>query len=209
MSTTQRPRAQRKSPEERASDIFTAARSVALREGLSALSQRSIASEAGIAPALVTHYFPSMELLLAQVFSDIVSEELADVMNLATSQQSITRSLAAIIETVLDGSREDVTVVWVDAWSIGRRMPQLAHSIREQMDAWHIALTSLINDGIQQGEFTTPEIDVDSIARQVFGMVDGLNAHALVNYTEDGQRLHLISRALEIELGLPVGSLSP
>jgi AcrR family transcriptional regulator len=209
MSTTQRPRAQRKSPEERASDIFTAARSVALREGLSALSQRSIASEAGTAPALVTHYFPSMELLLAQVFSDIVSEELADVMNLATSQQSITRSLAAIIETVLDGSREDVTVVWVDAWSIGRRMPQLAHSIREQMDAWHIALTSLINDGIQQGEFTTPEIDVDSIARQVFGMVDGLNAHALVNYTEDGQRLHLISRALEIELGLPVGSLSP
>jgi AcrR family transcriptional regulator len=173
------------------------------------LSQRSIASEAGIAPALVTHYFPSMEILLAQVFSDIVSEELADVMNLATSQQSITRSLAAIIETVLDGSREDVTVVWVDAWSIGRRMPQLAHSIREQMDAWHIALTSLINDGIQQGKFTTPEIDVDSIARQVFGMVDGLNAHALVNYTEDGQRLHLISRALEIELGLPVGSLSP
>ena len=77
------------------------------------------------------------------------------------------------------------------------------------MDAWHVALTGLINTGIAQGEFATPEIDVDSIARQVFGMVDGLNAHALVNYTEDGQRLHLISRALEIELGLQVGSLSP
>jgi AcrR family transcriptional regulator len=209
MSTTKRPRAQRKSPEERTADIVAAARHVALTEGLSALTQRSIAAQAGIAPALVTHYYPSMEKLISQTFRDIVSEEITEVMELGLSQPTRTQALAAIIETVLDGTREDVTIVWVDAWSLGRRMPLLAASIREQMDAWHIALTQLIVEGITQGEFEEPDIGVDSIARQLFGMVDGLNAHALVNYTEDGQRLHLISRALEMELGLKAGALSP
>lgn len=209
MSTTKRTRAQRKSPEERAADIVAAARHVALTEGLSALTQRSIAAQAGIAPALVTHYYPSMEKLISQTFRDIVSEEITEVMELGLSQPTKTQALAVIIETVLDGTREDVTIVWVDAWSLGRRMPLLAASIREQMDAWHIALTQLIVEGITQGEFEEPDIGVDSIARQLFGMVDGLNAHALVNYTEDGQRLHLISRALEMELGLKAGALSP
>jgi AcrR family transcriptional regulator len=209
MSTTKRPRAKRKSPEERTADIVAAARHVALTEGLSALTQRSIAAQAGIAPALVTHYYPSMEKLISQTFRDIVSEEITEVMELGLSQPTRTQALAVIIETVLDGTREDVTIVWVDAWSLGRRMPLLAASIREQMDAWHIALTQLIVEGITQGEFEEPDIGVDSIARQLFGMVDGLNAHALVNYTEDGQRLHLISRALEMELGLKAGALSP
>jgi AcrR family transcriptional regulator len=209
MSTTKRPRAQRKSPEERSAGIVAAARHVALTEGLSALTQRSIAAQAGIAPALVTHYYPSMEKLISQTFRDIVSEEITEVMELGLSQPTKTQALAVIIETVLDGTREDVTIVWVDAWSLGRRMPLLAASIREQMDAWHIALTQLIVEGITQGEFEEPDIGVDSIARQLFGMVDGLNAHALVNYTEDGQRLHLISRALEMELGLKAGALSP
>lgn len=207
MSTNPRPRAERKSPSERSADIYAAAVAVALREGLSALTQRAVASEAAIAPALVTHYCPSMEQLIARTFSEIVSEEIREVMALAAQEDSATDSLRSIITTVLDGSREDVTVVWVDAWSLGRRLPILATSIREQMNSWHDALTAVIRTGIKSGEFTSPEIDVDSIARQIFGMVDGLNAHALVNYTEDGQRLHLISRALELELGLPQGKL--
>jgi AcrR family transcriptional regulator len=180
---------------------------VALRDGLSALTQRVVAAEAGIAPALVTHYWPSMEQLIATTFVEIVADEILDVMSLGSQEQTVTNSLKAIISTVLDSSREDVTVVWVDAWSLGRRMPILAAKIREQMNAWHESLTEVIREGISNGEFSSPEIDVDSIARQIFGMVDGLNAHALVNYTEDGQRLHLISRALELELGLPPGKL--
>jgi AcrR family transcriptional regulator len=181
---------------------------VALRDGLSALTQRAVAAEAGIAPALVTHYWPSMEQLIATTFGEIVAEEILDVMSLASQEQSVTNSLRAIISAVLDGSRDDVTVVWVDAWSLGRRMPILAAMIREQMNAWHKSLTEVIDEGITSGEFTSPEIDVYSIARQIFGMVDGLNAHALVDFSEDGQRLHLISRALELELGLPAGKLN-
>jgi hypothetical protein len=149
-----------------------------------------------------------MEHLIAITFGQIVAEEILEVMSMAFKEKSATLALKAIITTVLDGSREDVTVVWVDAWSLGRRMPILAAMIREQMNEWHKSLTEVINEGITSGEFTSPEIDVDSIARQIFGMVDGLNAHALVNYSEDGQRLHLISRALELELGLPAGKLT-
>lgn len=208
MSTTSRPRAQRKNPEERSADIAAASRRVALRDGLSALTQRAVAAEAHIAPALVTHYCPSMEQLISNTFAEIVSEEISEVMAFSRDEVSTTEALRAILTTLLDGSREDVTVVWVDAWSLGRRMPILAATIRSQMNAWHDSLVDLINHGIVQGEFAIPLIDVDSIVRQIFGMVDGLNAHALVNYSEDGQRLHLISRALEVELGLPLGKLS-
>ena len=109
----------RKTPEGRRSEIAAAAREIALTQGLDAVTQRAVAHGAGITPALVAHYVASMEALVADTFAAIVGEELREVRDLAAAEPDPPGRLAAILGTLLDDSREDVTLVWVHAWALG------------------------------------------------------------------------------------------
>ena len=71
MSTPTRTRAARKSPAESSAEIADAARLVALEHGLAAVTLRSVAARVGVAPALVAHYQPNMDVLVAQTFGTI------------------------------------------------------------------------------------------------------------------------------------------
>lgn len=203
---TQRRRAARKPPEQRAAEIRTAARELALAEGLTAVTLRAVAQRAGVTSALVAHYLPSMEALTAETFAVIVREEIADVETAVAALEKPTEQLGYVLHTLLDGSRDEVTAVWVDAWSLGRRMELLALAVREYTDAWQQALKNLIVAGQAAGEFVTD--DPDSVAWLILGMIDGLNAHALVHYRDARARGQVMSRAVESELGLPRSALS-
>ena len=43
-------------------------------------------------------------------------------------------TLQTVLDTVLDGTRDEVTLVWVEAWALGRRNDPLATEVRAQMD---------------------------------------------------------------------------
>ncbi|WP_225859311.1 TetR/AcrR family transcriptional regulator [Streptomyces albicerus] len=203
---TPRRRAARKPPEQRAAEIRATARELALADGLSAMTLRAVAQQAGVTPALVAHYEPSMEALTAETFAVIVREEIADVKAAVAALAAPTERVGYVLHTLLDGSRDEVTAVWVDAWSLGRRMDLLARAVREQTDAWQQLLRDLIVAGRDAGEFVTD--DPDSVAWLVLGMIDGLNAHALVHYRDARARGLVMSRAVESELGLPRSALS-
>ena len=76
MSTPTRARASRKSPAQRSAEIADAARHVALEQGLAAVTLRSIAARASVTPALVAHYQPNMDALVASTFGTIVAAEI-------------------------------------------------------------------------------------------------------------------------------------
>ncbi|WP_345800353.1 TetR family transcriptional regulator C-terminal domain-containing protein [Microbacterium sp. AZCO] len=200
MSSTARRRAARKSPAERAGEIATAARDLALEHGLTAVTLRSVASRIDVAPALVAHYQPNMDALVASTFAAIVAAELDDIRAVVAAAASPTEGIAALIDTLLDGTREDVTVIWVEAWAMGRRNDTLAESVREQMDAWQAVVRSLVDDGVASGEFET--MDAAETAWQLLGMIDGLNAQALVRWNDERARGSALHRAVEGMLGL-------
>jgi AcrR family transcriptional regulator len=213
-------RGRRKTPDERRAEIASAARELALTDGLSAVTLRAVAAKAGVTPALVAHYRPTMDALVAETFAEIVSAELREIAHVRPGDRrtgvaadaavgtradpSAAERLGALVATLLDGSRDDVTLVWVEAWALGRRNETLAASVREQMDAWHEVLRELIADGRHAGEFEVD--DPAAVAWQLLGMIDGLNAQALVRWGEG--RSVLIARALEGMLGLPRGALA-
>ncbi|WP_308797344.1 TetR family transcriptional regulator C-terminal domain-containing protein [Agromyces silvae] len=233
-------RAARKAPEERRAEITEAARALALADGLTAVTLRGVAARAGVTPALVAHYRPSMDELVAETFRTIVAAELREIAEAPTrtalgdptapgaadravasadtaaspaqsrvltgdrdERASATDRLGHLVHTLLDGSRDDVTLVWVEAWAIGRRNETLAAAVREQMDAWHAVLHDLIAAGAADGEFEVD--DPASVAWQLLGMIDGLNAQALVRWGEG--RSVLLTHALEGMLGLERGAL--
>lgn len=207
MSTPTRPRAPRKSPHERASDIVRAARDLALEQGLAAITLRAVAEQAGVAPALVAHYEPSMDSLVATTFSTIVSAELTELQARIAALRTPVRRLQWLCETLLEGSRNDVSIVWVEAWVLGRRNETLAKAVREQMDAWQMLFQTIIEAGAAGGEFKTD--DPAAVAWQLLGMIDGLNAQALVRWGDTGARGSMIMRAVEGMLGLGHGALGP
>ncbi|WP_404431000.1 TetR family transcriptional regulator C-terminal domain-containing protein [Microbacterium lacus] len=209
MSTTPAPqaaqtRAARRAPAQRRAQIADAARDLARDEGLSAVTMRAVATRAGVTPALVAHYAPSMDALVADTFATIVGDELDELDAMTTDGPAVER-LATLLGTLLDGSRDDVTLVWVEAFAMGRRSEQLAEAVRDHMDRWQKALHYLIDDGISEGDFRID--DAADAAWQLLGMIDGLNAQALVRWGGASDRSLLLRRAVEGMFGLSRGAL--
>ncbi|MFP3836189.1 hypothetical protein, partial [Chryseobacterium sp. SIMBA_028] len=72
----------------------------------------------------------------ARIFGSIVSEEIAEVRSTLEVIAGPGARLGYLVETMLEAKRLDVTAVWVDAWTLGRRSELLAATVRSQMDAW-------------------------------------------------------------------------
>ncbi|MFB8147968.1 TetR/AcrR family transcriptional regulator [Microbacterium sp. NPDC056003] len=196
----------RRSAAERVAQIADAARAIALESGLGAVTLRAVATGVGVAPALVAHYVPSMDELVADTFSAIVGDELAEVIALAGNHRSAADALSAVLASLLDDGRGEVTLIWVQSWSLGRRNDLLAERVREQMDAWRRFLGGVLERGRTAGEFRCD--DPDAIAAQTLGMVDGLNAHSLVAWQDASERVRLLLRSVEAMLDLPSGALT-
>lgn len=206
MSSETRKRTERKPPEARAAEIRQAACAIALESGLNAVTLRSIAARIDVTPALVAHYEPSMEALLAGSFTHIVQTELIEIAERIALDQTPTGALRQLIDTLLEPGRQETTAIWLDAWSLGRRVEVISTAVRQQMDAWQDFVVGLVQAGVERGEFVTEE--PDALAWQLVGMVDGLNAQSLVRYRDAKSRSRLIARAMEQGLGLTTGDLA-
>jgi AcrR family transcriptional regulator len=206
MSTPVRTRASRKSPAERSAEIADAACRIALEQGLAAVTLRSVAAHAGVTPALVAHYHPNMEVLVAEAFATVVAAEVEEVARLLAGRPGPRERLGTLVDTLLDGTRDDVTIVWVEAWALGRRNEALAASVRKEMDAWQGVVQGVIEEGVREAGFRTE--DPAAVAWQLLGMIDGLNAQALVRWGDTGERGSMIHGAVEGMLGLEHGALA-
>lgn len=199
------PRARLPASERRA-EIVAAARRIALAHGLFGVTLRAVATDAGVAPGLVAHYVPSMDELVASTFADIVGDELGELDRIITEHGDPVAAMTALLDTLLDGTREDVTLVWVQGWGLGSRNDALAEAVRQAMDAWDAFLERIVRTGVEAGAFETD--DPRGVALQLLGMIDGLNAHALVRWRDAQQRRTLMAVAAEAMLGMPRGALA-
>lgn len=193
MSEQSTVRRKRKTPDERRAEVAAAARTIALAEGLDAVTLRAVAARMGVASGLVAHYAPSMDELVADTFGEIVAAELRDVTALVAPLATSEERLGILLDTLLDGSRDDITLVWVQAWGMGARNAALAARVRAEMDDWQAALASEIQRGMDAGEFAAG--DSAAIAWHMLAMIDGLSAHSLVRWNTQPDRRTLASRA--------------
>nr|WP_314840995.1 TetR/AcrR family transcriptional regulator [uncultured Microbacterium sp.] len=197
-SRAEKPR--RLPPEQRERSIVDAARALAGESGLEALTLRAVAARVGVTPALVAHYRPVMETFIAEVFTDIVAAERDEVIGAYDPALDLRTNLLRLVETLLDDSRDDVAMVWVQSWALGARNEALATRVRAEMDLWHSALEDLIARAI--GEDASIRVDPDSSAWMLLAMVDGMSAHSLVHWAPR-DRTDLARRTLAAVLDVP------
>ncbi|WP_136056887.1 TetR/AcrR family transcriptional regulator [Microbacterium sp. K24] len=181
MNTTSRaPAARRLPPEERERTILDGAVALARESGLDTLTVRAIASRVGVTPALVAHYRPVMDAFVAEVFGTIVANERDEVIAAFSPAGGLRASLQTLVETLLDDSRDDVALIWVQAWSQGVRNEPLGERVRSEMDLWQIRLEEVI----AAAAAADPDDSADPAfaAWMLLAMVDGMSAHSLVKW---------------------------
>lgn len=203
-STVPRPRT-RKPPAERAAEIVAAATAVAREQGLSAVTLRAVAERAGITSGLVAHYQPSMDELVARVYTDLVEEEVRDVERVVAAAADPAHRLGALIDTLMDGARDELTVVWVEGWAMARRSDALADAVRAQMQRWQSLVEDIVAEGCRTGAFSTAE--PGEVAWELIGMIDGLNAQSLARGTDTTRFARRTARAAEALVGARPGTI--
>jgi AcrR family transcriptional regulator len=188
------------SPEERDRVIFDGAVGLARESGLESLTVRAVAQRVGVTPALVAHYRPVMDAFLAEVFGEIVGAERDEVMSGFDPDRGVRDDLFRMVETLLDGSRDDVTLVWVQAWALGVRNETLAARVRTEMDLWQSAIEEHLARAVATGEIAAAR--TDTAAWMLLAMIDGMNAHSLVKWAPH-DRTDLARRVLSVALDHP------
>ncbi len=190
------------SPEERDHSILDGALGLARESGLESLTVRAVAARVGVTPALVAHYRPGMDTFVADVFGLIVAAERDEVIaafddTAFDDADDLRAGLLRLIETLLDADRDDVTLIWVQAWALGARNDALAARVRQEMDGWQSALEEIFARAAVAGTIAAGR--ADTAAWLLLAMVDGMNAHSLVKWAPR-DRADLARRALSAVL---------
>ncbi|WP_161500996.1 TetR/AcrR family transcriptional regulator [Embleya scabrispora] len=204
---TSRPesKARRKSPQDRRAEIVATATRMALEIGLEQLTLRRVAERLGVANSLVSHYFPSVDELLAEAFDAAARQEIDRVYAAAEADPDPVRRVLEIVDDYVTGDRERMATLWLGAWYNGRTRPALHAAVTELMNAEIGRLAALIEAGNAEGSFRAP--DPVSGAIRILAVCDGLSIQAVMRAPWD----HTAARELvyivtERELGLPAGT---
>lgn len=144
---------QRLSEGERRSQIVKAAFSIALREGLEAVTARNVAKEAGLSQGLVFFHFSSAEGLMDALIAE-VTEATLEAAESATSRGrgAAEGPFGAFLADRLvsldqEGARRILELL-VEAWVVGLRMPGARQSVRKAAARYRSALTPVAEGAI-------------------------------------------------------------
>ncbi|MCB5165834.1 TetR family transcriptional regulator [Streptomyces bambusae] len=205
-SSVQRKRI-RKTPEARRAEIVDAAAAVALAEGLESLTLRRIAEELAVQPGLISHYFPSVEELVAEAFGTAAGAELDGLLPADRGPGTATAHLAAFFARTEGPAYDAISRLWINARHLSRYRPLLRDRVARQEGAWRGRLAELLGEGAERGEFRTDDPGVTAV--QILVVLDGLAVYANTDTTD---RPAAISRmavtTAERELGLAHGALT-
>ena len=192
--------AKRKLPAERHGELLAKAVEISAAEGLSAVTLRRVATDLGVTPGLVSHYFSTAEQLITAAFKTAADADLAEARTLMATADTPTAKIDVLMDYVLDESSEDASALWLEAWSLGRRNAPLAAQANALTDEWLGCIADVIRAGVANGEFHVADADV--AARRLLTMIDGLGAQMVVRAVPSGEAKHIARAYFTSELGI-------
>lgn len=187
------------SKDERREAILQAAMRVALAEGLTAMTVRRIAAEAGVATGQVHHHFTSGGELKSLAFVRLIRALLdADVVG---ENASWRERLHAMLGSD-DGGFEPYIRLWREAQLLASRDADIKSAYVMTMEMWHQETVAIIRAGAEANVFTLTD-QAENIAWRLIGLVCGLDGMYVLNMPEmdDAAFNQHLDKLISLELG--------
>ena len=184
--------------DERRVVILQAAMRVALEEGLSGMTVRRIAQEAGVATGQLHHHFSSSGELKSQVFVRLI-RTLLDA-SLVPEHCTWRMRLHAMLGSD-DGGLEPYIKLWREAQILADNDPEIKSAYLLTMQMWHEETTAIIEGGQEAGEFSLASAAAD-VAWRLIALacgLDGMYALGMPEMTDPAYQQHL-DRMITLEL---------
>jgi AcrR family transcriptional regulator len=192
--------AKRKLPVERHGELLARAVEISQNEGLSAVTLRRVATDLGVTPGLVSHYFSSAEQLIAAAFRTAAVADLQEARDRVAAAPTPPAKIDALMDYVLDDVSEEASALWLDAWSLGRRNPTLAAEATALTEDWLQCIGDVVRAGTRSGDFAVPDVGV--AARRLLIMIDGLGAQKVIRDAPTDEIKHIARAYVAFELGV-------
>ena len=152
---------------------------IVLRDGMHAVTVRSVAAEAGVSPGMVQHYFRTQDELIEFAMGEALEQMMARVARIDLSRPDPEAALAAMEEVVpLDRQRRAEAEVWLAMLS--RRHSGAA--LERQNELVDSTLATTIRAYLQmmlEAGAICPDRDVEVETIRLHALIDGLSLHAL------------------------------
>ncbi|MEW1655565.1 TetR/AcrR family transcriptional regulator [Streptomyces sp. NPDC057555] len=198
----------RLSVEERREELLRAAVDQIERRGVAALRVADVASALGISNALIIYHFETKEKLVAAAFTYAAEADLARLRRLLGRRGSAVKRLHAAVRWYAPTGQAKGWRLWIEGWAASLREPALRDVVQGLDRQWKAALTNMIRQGADAGEYTCE--DPQGAAWRLTALLDGL-AVQMTAYPGSLSRTSMmewVDDALARELGLERGALS-
>jgi AcrR family transcriptional regulator len=187
--------------------MIAAASAVAVRDGLDRVTAKRVATEIGVFPGLVNHYFTADELVAA-AFAHAATAERDELFDAALADPDPANQLRSLIASWLHPDRDAVSLLWLDAWQASRRRPALSTEVTTQMNEDLQRLGEVLDRARECRQIRVE--DSHAAALQLFSLVDAHSVQAAIRESIDYTAVRdMVVATAERILGLDLGLARP
>ncbi|MDQ1293967.1 MAG: hypothetical protein QG608_1850 [Actinomycetota bacterium] len=191
----------------RRDEILGAAVDVVARNGLARTRMSDVAAELGVSTALLFYHFATKERLLSETFVAAAERDLARLDRVVGTRACATDRLRSILRLYAPAGKAPGWTLDIDAWAEALRTPELQDASRRVNRRWRTAITAVIAEGNETGEFTCP--DPVASAERIGAMLDGLAVATQVRRSLPRRRAaRWAAEHAAGEVGIPVEKLA-
>ncbi|WP_375386825.1 TetR family transcriptional regulator C-terminal domain-containing protein [uncultured Amnibacterium sp.] len=140
--------------------------------------------------------------VVAEAYRALSVAELGAVRRAVLANPSPAEQMRALLNW-LATPPEDSDGIRLEAWALARHNPALRQAVKDGETAWHGLVASVVRRGARSNDFL--QADADEIAAHLISLVDGINAYQTIGYRSDFDRMVLLTRVVQAELGLAWG----
>lgn len=188
---------------QRRGEILLAASRVISRKGVHQARLVDIADEARVSIGMIQHYFRSRNNLVRETFRWKLEESLASYESYLQDDSTAWQDVESLCRMLTREPFETINSLWLEFFSLCNRDPEFAILGSELWERWAGQIRSVVEKGIESGEFTTGS-SPDDVAARFVSMADGLGIRVLIHHKGMSiDRMHrLLLEGAARELGI-------
>lgn len=172
--------------EARRAEISAALWRIIERDGISGASIRSVANEAGYPKATAMHYFKNESALLIYAMDQFIANSQSKISDLTSGTPTFETFVTAILHAIPTSSRERrISSIWLALVAKSPDDPEIRSYLTAANRRLEKDLQSLLRL-MQQHKLVSQDRDLDTEARSLHALVDGLTLQTMTSSTNTG-----------------------